>query len=221
MNDQFQKILPLVVDRLSSILLSVLPAIITMFYQPNTKIAFILILYLCWVIGEIFQESWDTNLIASKKSYDKNSRRYMIICRHLSLWSSVAYIKFISFNIEIPLLFIMAIILIILGIGLRFIAIKALKKYFTMEIDAYEQQTIVQSGLYKYIRHPSYLGIIFIFISFPLIAGSLMLSLVILLLTTSVVIYRINLEEALLTAKTKNIYACYAKRTYRLFPFIY
>lgn len=55
-----------------------------------------------------------------------------------------------------------AIILIIAGMGLRFLAILQHKGGFSLAVDVPEK--LVTDGIYKYIRHPAYLGSI-LFIS--------------------------------------------------------
>jgi len=55
-----------------------------------------------------------------------------------------------------------AIILIIAGMGLRFLAIRAQKGLFSLAVK--QPEKLITTGIYKYIRHPAYLGSI-LFIS--------------------------------------------------------
>ncbi len=43
-----------------------------------------------------------------------------------------------------------------IGLSVRIIAIKTLKKRFSFQLNTQDQ--IIQTGIYKYIRHPSYIG---------------------------------------------------------------
>lgn len=63
---------------------------------------------------------------------------------------------------------IIGILLVVIGLVLRFICIKTLKKNFTLALGIPEE--IVQSGVYKYIRHPSYLGSLIMILGWSLIS---------------------------------------------------
>ena len=121
-----------------------------------------------------------------------------------------------NFNIII-----LGIVLVVIGWFLRAQSIMKLKDFFTMEINANENQEIINTGMYRYIRHPSYLGILLMFTGFPLIAGAIYVALSLLIISTIVIIYRMNIEEELLLEKTPNSYSNYMKTTFRLLPFIY
>ncbi|MGH9879816.1 MAG: isoprenylcysteine carboxylmethyltransferase family protein, partial [Pyrinomonadaceae bacterium] len=48
------------------------------------------------------------------------------------------------------------ILLMLFGTALRWIAIRTLRDYFTVNVTIFEDHRIVKRGLYKYLRHPSY-----------------------------------------------------------------
>ncbi len=50
--------------------------------------------------------------------------------------------------------------LIVLGIIIRQYSILILGRYFTLSVKVASDQKVVSKGPYKYIRHPSYLGIL-------------------------------------------------------------
>ena len=212
----------LLIKRILSISLSVLPCTVVLFKDPlNLSLLIILVLYFSWTLVELSLQSWEANAAASQKPYDKKSRSYIVVCRHASLWLSCLNIILLNgenhnFNIVVG-----GIIMVLSGSFLRFLAITKLKEHFTMEIDANEKQEIISNGIYRYIRHPSYLGILLIFSGFPLISCSIYFALIALIMTTVSIVYRINIEEKLLLKKTKNRYSEYMERTSRLFPFIY
>lgn len=213
--------LNLLVKRIVSIFFSVLMCIVTLFKFPfNLNILIILALYLSWTLTELSLQHWEANAAASQKPYDKKSRAYIVGCRHISLWASSLYIFFMgaghNFNIII-----LGIVLVVIGWFLRAQSIMKLKDFFTMEINANENQEIINTGMYRYIRHPSYLGILLMFTGFPLIAGAIYVALSLLIISTIVIIYRMNIEEELLLEKTPNSYSNYMKTTFRLLPFIY
>src|SRR4029077_21170234 len=53
--------------------------------------------------------------------------------------------------------------LMIVGLAVRWTAILTLGKAFSSNVAIQESQTIQRSGLYRIVRHPSYLGMLIIF----------------------------------------------------------
>jgi protein-S-isoprenylcysteine O-methyltransferase Ste14 len=78
----------------------------------------------------------------------------------------------------------------------------------------------VTGGLYRVIRHPSYLGLLLGTFGWGLVFRSGIGVLVALLLLPPLVA-RMNAEEALLESEFGAQYADYRRRTWRLLPFLY
>jgi protein-S-isoprenylcysteine O-methyltransferase Ste14 len=104
------------------------------------------------------------------------------------------------------------------GLAVRVWAIVVLGKSFrtTVEVDA--GQRVVESGPYRWVRHPSYTGILLLMVGLSLVYGNWPALAVLLVLPTGVLVYRIFVEEAVLTEVTGRAYADYAARTKRLVP---
>jgi protein-S-isoprenylcysteine O-methyltransferase Ste14 len=107
-------------------------------------------------------------------------------------------------------------IFIILGTAIRGIAIKKLGKFFSRDVENWKNQKIVKTGIYKYIRHPSYTGNILQIIGFPLILNSYY-SLLLSFITILVFLWRIKVEEEFLIEKLPE-YKKYMEETKRLIP---
>ncbi|MBT3283558.1 isoprenylcysteine carboxylmethyltransferase family protein [Candidatus Bathyarchaeota archaeon] len=89
---------------------------------------------------------------------------------------------------------------------------------WTLEIR--DGHTLVESGLYKYVRHPIYTGTLIRLISIPVFTSSLP-GFILSLLSIPVLNYRIGLEEGMLIEEFGEEYERYKERTWRLFPYIY
>jgi protein-S-isoprenylcysteine O-methyltransferase Ste14 len=113
--------------------------------------------------------------------------------------------------------------LFVISIGLivRVIAILQLGQHFSKDIDIFENKKVYQNGLYKYVRHPSYLGEIMIFLGVALVYNDLIASLIAFIVPTLAFIYRIEVEERFLLTYMQADYEAYQKKTKRLLPFIY
>jgi protein-S-isoprenylcysteine O-methyltransferase Ste14 len=90
----------------------------------------------------------------------------------------------------------------------------------SVRIQEEREHTVCTSGPYKYVRHPGYLGFIFMYISVPLICGSYW-SLIPALIIIILLITRTFLEDKMLNNELKG-YIEYSKKVrYRLFPGIW
>lgn len=113
--------------------------------------------------------------------------------------------------------------LVVLGIGIaiRSIAIAQLGRFHTPNVAVLADHEVMDTGLYRHIRHPSYLGALIAFLGFSLALGNWLSALVIMLLSIAVYLFRIHEEEAALGAALGERYASYCRRTKRLIPGIY
>ena len=92
--------------------------------------------------------------------------------------------------------------------------------YLSRTIKVQENQKVVDTGLYKIVRHPMYAATIILFLSMPLVLGSV-ISFIIFLMYPFIIVKRILNEEKVLE-KELNGYIEYKKKVkYRLIPFIW
>ena len=92
--------------------------------------------------------------------------------------------------------------------------------YLSRTIEVQENQTVIDTGLYGIVRHPIYSATLLLFLSIPLILGSIF-SFIIFLVYPFIIAKRIKGEEDLLE-KELDGYKEYKKKVkYRLIPFIW
>ena len=92
--------------------------------------------------------------------------------------------------------------------------------YLSRTIEVQQGQKVIDTGLYGVVRHPMYAATIFLFLSMPLILGSLP-PFLIFLLYPAIIVRRIRNEEQVLEQGLEG-YAAYERRVkYRLFPLIW
>ncbi len=92
--------------------------------------------------------------------------------------------------------------------------------YLSRTIKVQEGQTVVDTGLYGIVRHPMYAATLLLFLSIPLVLGSLV-ALPIFLIYPFIIAKRIKGEERLLTKELIGYSAYTQKVKYRLIPFIW
>jgi len=108
----------------------------------------------------------------------------------------------------------------VLGAALRWYAIFYLGRYFTVDVRVAEHQHVVDTGPYRFIRHPSYTGALLEFFGLALCIGNRW-SLLMLVPIVLVFAYRMRVEELALERGLGEAYASYRRRTKRLIPFVY
>ncbi|NHI91335.1 MAG: isoprenylcysteine carboxylmethyltransferase family protein [Candidatus Lokiarchaeota archaeon] len=96
-----------------------------------------------------------------------------------------------------------------------------LGKFATPVIQIDKDHEIISTGLYKYIRHPMYLGGILMMTGPFLIFKSLIALICMLIFNIILLTKRMDKEEGMLQKGLGEQYKSYMKRTKRLIPFIY
>ncbi len=112
-------------------------------------------------------------------------------------------------------------VIIIGGLLIRWIAILQLGKSFTVDVAIQKIANLKTDGIYKRIRHPSYLGIMLVVAGFSLIMSSIYSFLIFVVPVFLAVNYRISIEEKVLINEFGDSYPEYISKTKKLIPFIY
>ena len=92
--------------------------------------------------------------------------------------------------------------------------------YLSRTIEIQENQKVIDTGLYSIVRHPMYLSTLFLFLSMPLVLGSVF-SFIIFLAYPFIIAKRIKGEEKLLEKELPGYVEYKKKVKYRLIPFIW
>jgi protein-S-isoprenylcysteine O-methyltransferase Ste14 len=104
------------------------------------------------------------------------------------------------------------------GLGLRFWAIQVLGRSFRTTVEVHEGQQVVDHGPYRWIRHPSYTGLLMIAAGLGVADGNWLSLALLLVLPLASLLPRIAVEEAVLTRALGQPYADYQAHTKRLVP---
>lgn len=92
--------------------------------------------------------------------------------------------------------------------------------YLSRTIKVEKNQKVIDTGLYSIVRHPMYMATLILFLSMPLVLGSI-ISFLVFLIYPFIIIKRLKNEEEFLE-KELDGYSEYKKKVkYRLIPFIY
>lgn len=107
----------------------------------------------------------------------------------------------------------------IVGIILRLYSVLTLGKSFTISVQVDLKQKIIQTGLYRYIRHPAYSGSILSLIGIALAIRSIIGTIVTITIIAVIYGYRIKIEEKTLESNSKTDYQEYKKCTKKIILF--
>ena len=92
--------------------------------------------------------------------------------------------------------------------------------YLSRIIEVQENQKVIDTGLYGIVRHPMYMSTLFLFLAMPLVLGSL-ISFLIMLLYIPIIAKRIRNEEQVLERDLEGYTEYKQKVKYRVIPFIW
>lgn len=92
--------------------------------------------------------------------------------------------------------------------------------YLSRTIEVQENQKVIDKGLYGIVRHPMYSATLLLFLSMPLVLGSVY-SFIIFLVYPFIIAKRIKGEEEFLEKELKGYCEYKQKVKYRLIPFIW
>lgn len=136
------------------------------------------------------------------------------------LATSLARISATSF-VYGPALMVSSLALMWSGIALRWWSFRTLGRYFTFQVMTSADQPVITTGPYRYLRHPSYTGILLILAGIGLGFGNLLSLVALIVLPLLGFINRIRVEEAALSATLGDQYTTYATGRKRLVPFVW
>jgi protein-S-isoprenylcysteine O-methyltransferase Ste14 len=119
-----------------------------------------------------------------------------------------------------PIVPYVGLILYVLGSVLRLVPVFALGRRFSGLVAIQSGHRLKTDGIYRYIRHPSYAGLLVLCAGLALIFRC-WIGLVLVAAIFAVLLARMNSEEILLASTFGEEYEAYRRRTWRLVPWVY
>jgi protein-S-isoprenylcysteine O-methyltransferase len=114
-----------------------------------------------------------------------------------------------------------AVVLFAAGLILRWWAIVTLGRFFTVDVTIEKDHELVERGPFRWVRHPSYTGVLLAFLGWALTLRNWAAIAVVLVPIFVALVRRMNVEEEALRGALGERYERYIKRTKRLVPGIY
>lgn len=115
-------------------------------------------------------------------------------------------------------LFVVGLVLMGAGFVVRQWSILTLGRFFTVDVRVHPGQTVIDRGPYRWVRHPSYTGLIVFFFGFGLALSNWASLAVLAVVPTFGLLVRIRAEERALFTELGDEYSRYAATRRRLLP---
>jgi protein-S-isoprenylcysteine O-methyltransferase Ste14 len=174
---------------------------------------------LVWAIGELQQA-------VRRRSDAAKNDRYSLVTLRVCIGAGVllAFVALrasaTSFGFN-PAIFGAGLLLMWMGIALRWWSFWTLGRYFTFSVMTSADQPVITTGPYRLVRHPSYAGILLSLAGVGLAFGNWISLAALLVLPTLGLLYRIRVEESSLSAALGPAYASYAVGRKRMIPLVW
>ena len=98
---------------------------------------------------------------------------------------------------------------------------RMLGQHFTGNVKASHDQPVVERGIYRWVRHPSYTGGMLMYVGTALALTNWMSVLIITVAGAAAYMYRVRVEEQALQENLGGRYQEYMRRTKRFVPFVF
>src|ERR1700685_2685972 len=115
-------------------------------------------------------------------------------------------------------IFVVGLVIMLLGIALRQWSVFALGSFFTVHVQVREGQTVVDTGPYRFVRHPSYTAILLTFFGMGVALENWLSLLALIVIPTIGLVVRIRVEERALLAALGEPYRVFSQSRARLIP---
>jgi len=177
---------------------------------------------IAWFLSEFLYKNILKSGNKDQKGKDQSTLNILWIAIPLSIALSVTISYVTAFPISDEVwIYYAGTIVIWTGIILRFLIIRSLGKYFTVDVTIRENHKIKKEGFYKYIRHPSYAFSLLTSLGLGLYLNNWLSLLLAFMIPFMAFSYRIMVEERALIGQFGQEYLEYRKKTKKLIPFIY
>lgn len=154
-------------------------------------------------------------------SKDANSLRVLWVVIAVCVWLSIQVRSLCPHALLPPWSVQVGVVIFTIGIVLRWYSIIHLGRFFTVNVAIAADHQLVDTGPYRFARHPSYTGALFAFVGFGMVMRNWASLLTISLPIAFAFLYRIQVEERALVQALGDRYRVYIKQTKRLIPFVY
>jgi protein-S-isoprenylcysteine O-methyltransferase Ste14 len=167
-------------------------------------------------IGRMLEVKRKRDTVAGPVRENLTFRLFYLVGGLMAVGSIVEYILRGSFS---WIAFAAGVVCAVASFRLRWAAIAALGKFWSLHVEIRENHEFVQSGPFRFVRHPTYFSMILETAAFGLLCSAWWMLAVIPLVFIPVLVMRLRLEEPALVEKFGDAYRAYQRRVPMLIPY--
>ena len=183
----------------------------------------VLIVNLVWALSEVVLVVFAGRNRRSALPRDRGSRTLLWCAIGAGIAAGTAVQTVSAARVRIPEPWWLGITLVLLvgGLVIRWTAILTLGRFFSTSVAIQQDHRLVRTGLYRLVRHPSYSGLLLLFLGMALSFGNWFSFAVIIVPFVAALLHRIQVEESSLLEALGQDYVEYCRSTKRLLPGIF
>jgi protein-S-isoprenylcysteine O-methyltransferase Ste14 len=172
----------------------------------------------CWALLEVALRVREAVQGRGGRDRDRGTRVLIAIALGAAI-AAASVATSVAPSLRIPVAVrVFGVIVMWLGLATRIWAVAALGGAFRTTVEVDPDQAVVTTGPYKWIRHPSYAGLLLILAGLGLALGNWLSVAACLVLPLPALAWRIRVEEAELRRVLGDAYRAYQTMTARLIP---
>jgi len=169
-------------------------------------------------IVRIVEVNRKRDTVAGKVQENLTLRLFLLIGTVMTLGSVAEFIILNRWSYSYAAL-IGGILCAIVSFKLRWAAIAALGKFWSLHVEIRENHEFVQSGPFRFMRHPTYFSMVLELAAFGLICSAWWMLLIIPIVFIPALALRLRLEEPALVEKFGDTYRDYQRRVPMRIPY--
>jgi protein-S-isoprenylcysteine O-methyltransferase Ste14 len=181
------------------------------------------ILYWAWIVTEVLLQLVTPTVRRHGKLRDRDSLLVLLTVIFGSFWAAMYYGETHPHNMLAGAQWLrtVGVALLAAGLAVRWTAVLTLGASFSTNVAIHVTQTLRTSGLFRWVRHPSYTGMLIIFAAVGVYERNWVSLAILLIFPTAALLYRIYVDELALAEAFGSEYIEYRRRTRCLVPLIY
>ncbi len=190
--------------------------------QPGSDVAF-WVLFGLFALGEYVMQARSVRNWLRKRSGARAERWSLLVVLAGVVGGLVGGVKLSEWQpgqitVGIWPLFVLGLVLMAAGVFIRQWAIFVLGRFFTPDVRVQPGQTVIDRGPYRWVRHPSYTGMILVFVGIGLALTNWASLATLAVVPTAALVVRIHAEERALLASLGEEYGRFAAIRAHLLP---
>lgn len=179
--------------------------------------------YALWMVPETILGQRLRSAVDAYKA-DRGSK--LVVIMSLNVGVALAFIAAFTFprfamGTQWEIMFALGIAIWLGGVAFRLYSIRVLGRFFTYDVAISKGQHVIESGPYRWVRHPSYLGGLVAMLGFGMTLTNWLAAVLPVCCAALGFVYRIPIEERALVRGLGEEYREYMKRTWRLVPYVF